>query len=266
MKVYISADIEGTTGITIWDETEKGNEGYDACVKQMNKEVNAACEGAIKAGANEIWVKDAHDSGRNLDPNMLPYNVKTIRGWSGHPFSMVQELDDTFDAVIFTGYHSRGGSNCNPLAHTMNPFDVEYIKINGEYVSEFTLHSYAAAYVGVPCVFVSGDKGLCHDVELMNKNINTVSVNEGIGDSTISIHPKRAIKMIEEEVEKALKGDVSLCKINLPQDFKLEIRYKNHVKAYKASFYPKCKLLDNKSIELCESDYFDILRAILFLT
>lgn len=266
MKIYISADIEGTTGITNWDETEKSKADYSRFQEQMNREVKAACEGAIKAGANEIWINDAHDSGRNLNPSLFPKNTKIIRGWAGHPFSMVQELDNTFDAVLFTGYHSHGGSNNNPLAHTMNPYDVDYIKINGEYASEFTLHSYAAAYVRVPSVFISGDKGLCEDVRNFNENIRTVAVNEGVGASTISIHPDLAVEKIEREVEEALKGDLSLCKIELPEEFHLEIGYVSHTKAYRFSFYPGAKLVSPKVISFTSKDYFEVLRTVLFLT
>lgn len=266
MKVYISADIEGTTGINSWDETEKSKPDYSKFKEQMNREVNAACLGAMKAGANEILVKDAHDSGRNLDASCLPEGVKLISGWSHHPFSMVQELDNTFDAVIFTGYHSYGGSSENPLAHTMNPLDVDYIKINGEYASEFTIHAYAAAYVKVPCVFISGDEGICNEAKKMVPNIKAVAVNEGIGGSTISIHPVTTVKKIQKEVENALRRDLHSCNINLPDKFTMEIRYFSHKKAYKASFYPGAKLIDSKSIEICADDYFDILRAILFLT
>ncbi|QGU94078.1 amino acid amidase [Clostridium bovifaecis] len=266
MKIYISADIEGTTGITNWDETEKLKSDYSKFQEQMNREVKAACEGAVKAGADEIWVNDAHDSGRNLSPSLFPQNTKIIRGWAGHPFSMVQELDNTFDAVLFTGYHSHGGSKHNPLAHTMNPYDVDYIKINGEYASEFTLHAYAAAYVGVPSVFVSGDKGLCEDVGKFNKNIRTVAVNEGVGASTISIHPDLAVEQIEREVEEALKSDLSLCKIKLPEEFYLEIGYVSHTKAYRFSFYPGAKLVSPKVISFTSKDYFEVLRTVLFLT
>lgn len=266
MKIYISADIEGTTGITSWDETEKSKADYAKFQEQMNREVEAACDGAIKAGAEEIWVNDAHDSGRNIDPRVLPKNAKLIRGWAGHPFSMVQELDNTFDAVLFTGYHSYGGSSDNPLSHTMNPYDVDYLKINGEYASEFTLHAYAAAYVGVPSVFVSGDKGLCQTVKEFNKNIKTVAVNEGVGASTISIHPDLAVELIEKEVEEALKGDLSLYKVKLPEKFNLEIGYVTHAKAKRLSYYPGAKLISPKVITFNSKDYFEILRAVLFLT
>ena len=54
MKIYISADIEGITGVVNWDEANKSKPDYKAFCKQMTEEVKAACEGAIKAGAQEI--------------------------------------------------------------------------------------------------------------------------------------------------------------------------------------------------------------------
>ena len=85
MKVYISADMEGITGVTHWDEVDQHKPSYLKFQKQMSLEVAAACKGAKKGGATEIWVKDAHDSGRNILPEYLPGGVKLIGGWSGHP-------------------------------------------------------------------------------------------------------------------------------------------------------------------------------------
>lgn len=67
MKIFISADIEGITGVTHWDETEKTKSDHKEFAHQMTLEVKAACEGAIDAGADEIWIKDAHDTARNID-------------------------------------------------------------------------------------------------------------------------------------------------------------------------------------------------------
>ena len=105
MKVYISADMEGITGVTNWEEVDHNKSAYSQFQKQMSLEVAAACEGAIRAGAKEIFVKDAHYSGRNILPSYLPKRVKIIRGWSGHPYSMFQEIDSSFDAIMLVGYH-----------------------------------------------------------------------------------------------------------------------------------------------------------------
>lgn len=68
MKVFISSDIEGTTGITTWDETEKNAPSYGYFAAQMTKEVNAVCTGALEAGADAILIKDAHDSALQSGP------------------------------------------------------------------------------------------------------------------------------------------------------------------------------------------------------
>ncbi len=264
MKVYISADIEGVTGVNHWDETEKSEACHEEFAHQMTLEVNAACEGAINAGADEIWIKDAHDSGRNIDHNLLPKNTKLIRGWSGHFYSMVQELDETFDALIFVGYHSAGGTNTNPLSHTMNP-QIDYIRLNGQILSEFLLHSYIASYLNVPVVFLSGDLGLCDEVNKVNENIVTVPVKKGVGDSTINIHPQLALELIKGGVEKSLNKNIQLCNIQLPEEFELEIRYKEHSNAFRSSLYPDVELMDPKTISFRNKDYMEIIRAISFL-
>ena len=82
MKLYLSADIEGTAGITLWDETEYGHPRYAYFSDQMTREVRAACEGAANAGFDDILVKDAHDSACNLQPRMLPEDVRLFRGWA----------------------------------------------------------------------------------------------------------------------------------------------------------------------------------------
>ena len=103
MKVYISVDIEGCAGITHWDEARKTHADYPEFREQMTREAVAAIDGARAAGATEILVKDAHSSGRNLITAMLPEDVRLIRSWAGHPLCMVQELDESFDAVLMIG-------------------------------------------------------------------------------------------------------------------------------------------------------------------
>ncbi len=265
MKIFISADIEGVAGIANWEEARSTSKDYPYFAQQMSREVAAACDGANMAGATEILVKDAHGSGRNIDPSKLPENVKLIRGWSGHPYKMVQGIDESFDAIAFVGYHSYGGSNSNPLAHTMNSSLIDYIKLNGEYLSEFILHSYIATYLGVPVAFLSGDKGLCEDVKKFNKNIVTIPVVEGDGASSISIHPDRSVKLIKDGMKEALKGDLSKNKVRLPEKFNLEIKYNFHGDAYRRSFYPGVVQNSPKTILFETDDYFEIMRATSFL-
>lgn len=266
MKVYISGDIEGITGTTHWNETEKNLPDWEPFAKQMTDEVVAAANGAIAAGATEILIKDAHDSARNIDINQLPEEAKLIRGWMGDPMSMISGIDESFDALIFIGYHNAAGTITNPLAHTMNVSEVSYIKINNEYASEFLIHNYAAALHDVPVVFVSGDIGLIKEVKKINQNIVTLGVKDGIGAATINMNPKKAIKETERLVKEALEKDLNLMKITLPEKFKVEIEYKDHKDAYKNSFYPGAKFKAPRSVVFNTKEYFEVLRLMHFLT
>jgi D-amino peptidase len=120
-------------------------------------------------------VKDAHDSGRNLITTLLPADVTLIREWSGHPFSMIQELDETFAGLVMIGHHASVGSEGNSLAHTLNT-RTHMITLNGKPVSEFRLCALSAASLGVPVVFISGDKALMEEVEQTNSHIGRLAV------------------------------------------------------------------------------------------
>lgn len=264
MKVYLSADIEGTCGIVDWSETILENEQSIKYKDQMSKEVYAACEGAKDSGATEILVKDAHDSARNINPNVLPKYVQLFRGWSNDPLVMVSGLNESFDACIFTGYHSAASTDGNPLAHTMDPA-FNYIKINGKIASEFTINAYACAYYNVPVAFLSGDEKLCKSAKELCPNIVAVPVSQGYGNGSISLHPQKAIEKIKIGVREALQGNISRHMLDLPETFSIEINYKEHHSAFKASFYPNMKQINANTVLFETNDYYEVLRMLLFL-
>ena len=265
MKVYISADMEGVTGATHWDEMNRDHKAYPWFQKQMSLEVAAACETAFDAGAKEIWVKDAHSSARNILPDMLPKGVRLIRGWSGHPYSMVQEIDNSFDALMMLGYHSRAGQGGNPLAHTMSSASIESMYINDRQTSEFFLHGNVAAKHKVPLVFLSGDADLCTEAAETNGNITTHATLTGIGNSTISLQPAESIEGIRAGVKKGLGGDLSKCLWEHPDQFAVRIRFMKQQRAFRASHYPGAALEDPKMVRFSATDFDDVMRFLLFV-
>jgi D-amino peptidase len=264
MKIYLSADIEGITGTTHWDETEKSKADYAEFREQMTAEVAAACEGAITAGAEEIWVKDAHDSARNLLAEKLPREVRLIRGWSGHPYMMMDRIDSSFHGALMVGYHSRAGAATSPLAHTMSGSD-SFVTLNGQPISEFVLSTYTAALEGVPVVFVSGDAGLCAEAAALVPGISSVAVKEGIGSATTNIHPHLAVERIRDGVYAALKQDITCCRLKLPEYFVVEIGYKDPARAYEASFYPGASQRDDHTLHFETGQFFAVLQLINFV-
>lgn len=267
MKIYISADIEGVTGITHWDEASSKHADYGPFRDQMTAEVAAACHGLLDGGATEIWIKDAHHTGRNLVAERLPEPIRLIRGWSGHPLCMLQELDGRFDALCLIGYHAWAGSGANPLAHTLTG-KITWMKLNGQPVSELLLAALTARWAGVPLIFASGDAALCAAARAYDPAIVTVATQEGVGESTISLHPRRSVAAIEAGARQALAALAMRAQAPPPlaTHFRLQIRYREAGDAYKCSFYPGAKLAADHEVALEVADFFEVLRALNFIT
>jgi len=264
MKIYISVDIEGVCGVTAWDEATRGSAEYLEFQQQMTDEVKAACEGAFEAGAAEIVIKDAHSTARNIIAGALPENTVLIRGWSRHPYMMMQELDDSFDAVLMIGYHSYAGGGGNPLAHTMSNTRISSITINDIPASEFLINGYTAMFEKVPVVFISGDREICDHAAGIVPGISAVSVKTGHGGSTVNIHPKSAEKRIKSAVKQVLSGSYSDYLQELPEWFDITISYNSSQDACKASFYPGVELISARVVNFKSANYFDVLRLFLF--
>lgn len=266
-KVFISVDIEGVNGICSWDETEASHPRYAQFQKELQREVNAACLGAIEAGAEEIVIKDAHDSARNLNIYDLPECVKLLRGWEGGICSMMAGLDDSFDAVMFVGYHSPSRSDGNSLAHTMNTSRVFQVVINGQIASEFYINALFASYNKVPVAFLSGDENLTKLVKAENENIETVASKKGVHCAVISKHPEVTYKEILEGAKKGLSNCTDKNIVNLPEHFDVKIQYKDQNMAYRASYYPGVKLseTDPDTILYKSDNYLDVLAMFKYL-
>lgn len=224
-KYFISADIEGVTDVTSWEETEYGGKGYEEACNQMSLEVAAACEAILEAG-HEVVVRDGHSSARNINHRLLPKGVKLMRGWACDPGSMMAGIDNTYDGAIYIGYHSPAGISTNPLAHTISYSKVGWIKVNGRLVSEFTLNSIYAAISGVPSIAISGDEGICWNAKNEIPEIETVTVKTCKGNSSFNMHPEDACEAIKEAVKKAINKEVPVRE--LPEEYEVEVCLKSH--------------------------------------
>lgn len=268
MKYFISADIEGVAGILNWGETDKiKNDDYYFFRNQMTLEVLAAIEG-INAVDKDAYVliKDAHDSGRNLLIDQFPQNVEVIRGWDDGPYSMVQGLDDSFDGILYIGYHSGSTSHGNPLSHTLSNSRVGHIKINGKIFSEFELFSIISAHHKVPTLFISGDEALTETAREINLNIGTVATKRGIGDSIVTKSPEKVLNMIKSKVIEVMT-DSSKEKYILknPESFHVEVCFKTFQQAYRAKYFAGVTVKDNLIVEFTTDDYYEVMRTLMFI-
>ena len=205
MKLFISADIEGCAGVALTDETHKKESVYQRFAEEMTEEVVAACEAAHEAGADEIVVKDGHGDASNIDPLKMPEYVTLIRGKSGHPYNMMYGIDDSYDGVLYLGYHAPAGDPNFSISHTSTGNSL-YIHLNGKVMSECMLNSYTAASHHVPVLFLSGDEEICRQAKELIPGITTVETKHGVGAATWCKAKGKVISEIREGVKKAVAG------------------------------------------------------------
>ena len=265
-RIFLSCDIEGTCGIAHWDETQLGNAEHATFRRQMSQEVSAACRGALAGGADDLFVKDAHDSARNILPEMLPEEAWIFRGWGKDIHSMMSGIDESFAGCIFTGYHSSSNTDNNPLSHTMNTQNVS-IRVNGLQASEMLMNAYSAALYDVPVLLITGDEGVCRQAKELMPNIHTVAVSHGRGNGSVSMHPEKAVRLIREEAEKAVAEGIAHPErftIVLPTKFDVEVEYVQHFLARRASFYPGVRQKGPRTVLFSSDAWYDCLRFFMF--
>lgn len=267
MKIFLSCDIEGCTGVVDWDETERGDD-YELFRTIMTNEVNACIKGLKKAGVDEIVVRDAHGSARNLLIDKLDQSITLIRGWSNSPCDMMDGLDESFDGVIYIGYHSPSRSDGNPLAHSFNVSRHNHIKLNNKVMSEYHINTYYAMTKKVPVIMISGDANICNIAKKENDLVTTVPTKSGLQGATISRMPEEVYQELEEKSFEAIKvlkdHQPKDFNIYLPKTLELEIHYRKVELANKASFYPNAARLSSDKVLYRTTDINDIFKFIFF--
>ncbi len=167
MKILISADMEGVSGIVDWEQVTPGQPEYLARGRQlMTGDVNAAVQGTFEGGADEVVVSDAHWNGRNILLEDLDKRARLNSG-SPSPFSMMQSIDDqpAPDAVILVGYHAMAGTRKGVLDHTWSDESVRAVYLNGRLVGELGLNAALAAEFGAPVIACTGDQHACAEAQ-----------------------------------------------------------------------------------------------------
>jgi len=263
LKVFISVDMEGISGVVHSDQTSSGTPEYGTARKWMAQDVNAAVEGALEAGATEIVVNDSHGSMRNVDPDDLDPRATLISG-SPKPLSMMQGIDPSFAACIFIGYHAKAGTEDAILDHTISSSVVRLIKVNGIEVPELGLNAAIAGCYGVPVILVSGDAAVCRQTgEILGKDVVTVQVKEAIGRLAAKLVPMPEARRLIREGVKAALGKLDRLKPFKPAaPFSFELGYHVSAQADMGAMIPGVKRMDARTLSFVADDYIEGFRKL----
>lgn len=264
LKVFISVDMEGITGVVLSEECSRSGMDYGMFRKVMTLETNYAVEGALAAGATEVWVRDSHGSARNIIPELLHEKAMLLRGWSGGFKSMMEGIDESFDAVIFIGYHARAGTPDAIIEHTMSGMVMDS-SVNGVSLPEAGWNALIAGHFNVPVVFASGDLALCDQLHEIFGQIETVAVKTAIGASAVNLHPKVAGMKIRKGVEKAVRERAQYEPFKLSPPYTLVLTLKQEEMVYNGSFYPGAERTGKWELTYKSDDILDIVKAFIWM-
>jgi len=227
MKIYISTDLEGISGIVTWEQTgrdERGQE-YERARHLLTQEVNAAVEGAISGGAEEIVVMDGHGGGFNFIVEELDPRAYYITG----PLrtSIYHGLDESFDGIFLLGFHAMAGTEGAILDHTQSSTTWANYYVNGVKMGEIGQAALIAGHFNVPVIFISGDKSACEEGKSFFKDVETVAVKEGFTRNCGKIlSPIKSRELIKKGIVRALKRikDFKPYIVKPPLEVKIEFQ------------------------------------------
>ncbi len=259
MKVYISCDMEGISGVVNPNQVGENREEYSRFRKLMTMEVNAAIEGALEGGATEILVNDAHGSMDNLLVEEIHPRARLVSGYP-KPLEMMEGIDGGFDIAFFIGYHSRAGTWAGVMDHTYMGRIVYSVFLNGKPVGEVGLNAALAGSFGVPVGLVTGDDKVVEEARSLLGEIQTVVVKEAVGRySARCLPPAEARERIRKAAAAALKEGGKLFRPEGP--YTIRVEFINSAFADLAELIPGACRLDGRTLEFTHEDYITVYKA-----
>ena len=257
MRVYLSVDMEGITGVAAAKHVQPGEKDYDRFRRLMTQDANAAIEGALAGGAAEVVVSDGHGPMTNLLIEELHHAARLISG-SNKLLCQMEGIDGGFEAAFFVGYHQREGGGDGILNHTFIGRIVYEVRINGDPVDEAAVNAGLAGAFGVPVALVTGDNTVCADAERRIPGVITAPVKEAYDRYVgLSLGPERAQALIRERATDAVRAVAAgrITPHRAPSPVTFEVDFKRTAPAHMATLFPGVERRGPRTIAITDTDY-----------
>ncbi|MCY0880198.1 MAG: M55 family metallopeptidase [Firmicutes bacterium] len=199
MKVWISVDMEGISGIVDREQLLPEGRRYQEGREAMMADLEAVLE-ALRAepDVESIVVNDSHDGMLNLWPERVGERVRLISG-GAKPWSMNQGVQDA-DVALYVGYHARAGTRGAIMDHTYAG-EIFSVTLNNQEVGETGINAALAGFWGVPVALVTGDDKVVAEATELLPHVEGVVVKEGISR-------RAALTLPRTDVNQRLKDGV----------------------------------------------------------
>jgi D-amino peptidase len=230
MRVFLSVDMEGISGLVRWPDVTGGID-YERGRRFLTADVNAAIEGAFAGGATEVVVEENHGFQDlcNVLMDEIDPRCEVVRGAGRGGATTLSALSDATDVIFLVGHHARAGSRPGIMAHTIDYRAFRRVRVNGEDAGEPDLFAWRGAELGVPVGLATGDQVLAEQVLARNPGAVTVRVKEALSNQAARcLPPARAAERIREGAEHAMalaaRRALAPCGVPGVYDVEVELR------------------------------------------
>ena len=262
MKIFVMTDLEGATGVAgTWEDFNPGGREHDSARRFLTGDVNAAVEGAIEAGVDEIVVLDGHGAAFSIIFEDLNPKAQLIRG---RRRLELEGLDATFNLMFAVGAHSMAGTPNGILTHTLSSTGIDNIWLNGRPIGEIGLWATIGGHFDVPLGLVVGDLAVVEEARSLLGDIETVAVKVATSRfAARCLHPSVTRELIFKAAKKAVlrAGDFAPYKPETPMELKVE--FHNSETAERISQRGGVKRLDGRTVSCRGDNILELMSTLL---
>lgn len=220
MRVVIMTDLEGISLVDSIDMMDQTQPGYQFACQRLMEDVNAAVQGAVDAGADEILVYDGHGGGKNFLEGKLDSRATQFRNLTD------SSALEGCTAYLEIGVHAKPGTINGFLDHVQSSRKWYNYYINGKTYGELAQGAGWCGAHDVPVVMVSGDEAACAEAAEMIEGIECAVVKRGIGRNRAKCLPSdEALARIRAAACRGIQkaSQIKPFKVSLPAELKVEL-------------------------------------------
>lgn len=262
MKVLMMTDLEGVAGVVSFeDHTRPGSLYYDAARKLLTAEINAAVEGLIEAGTEEVLVIDGHGPGAVQFEDLHP-SARLLHGRPLAPWTSLARIFQNYEACVMVGQHAMAGVQTSNMNHTQNSRAIDYYKLNGRKIGEMAQFALFCGALGLPMIFLSGEEDACQEALSFIPGIVTASVKQGLGrGSAISLSAQVAHRRIRAGARQAVENHRArpIPPLVWEGPYVLEIRFFSTSDADARAAQPGVERVDPQTVRIHSDSMTDII-------
>lgn len=255
-------DLEGVAGVvSMPSQTYADGKYYEQSRPLLTGEINAAVEGLVAGGADDVLVLDAHGPGAVSYQTLKP----PARLIHGRPINRkaAYGLIKSCDACVMLGQHAMAGTVDGDLNHTQSSKEIDYYKLNGRTIGEIAQFALYVGALGKPLIWISGDDAACREARELLPQITTAAVKVGLGrNSAISLAQEASHELIRTSIAQALRRHAAdpVAPLTWPGPYTLEKRF-FHTDVADQNCYKGVERIDSQTVRMKSDDIIEIIYS-----